>query len=168
VLIYQIDLDEPPIIRFEGKGAAAGMMMSSNMGSMGIAIGVAIDEGIAKEIGTALVRVNCKVGEVVESSFQTVSLKHGMTVARAPSGNADVVIGIDRIGFKVQPSERDLTFSEVSLRINLKGKVKELTSLHGQGLQGIPLQEIRRDGNEACELLREAVTALLDEWYRHQ
>jgi hypothetical protein len=37
-------------LRFSGKGAGAGVMLSSSMGPMGIAIGVAIDEGIAKAI----------------------------------------------------------------------------------------------------------------------
>jgi 3-oxoacyl-[acyl-carrier-protein] synthase-1 len=41
-----IEFSDPDRIRFSGKGAGAGVMMSSSMGVMGIAIGVAIDEGM--------------------------------------------------------------------------------------------------------------------------
>jgi hypothetical protein len=153
-------------IHFVGKGAAAGAMMSSSMGPMGIAIGVAIDEGIAKEIDAALVRANCKVDEVVESSFLAVSHSYGMTAERVSSENAAVVLGIDRVGFKVLPSERDLTFSEVSISLTLRDETKKLTSRHTSDEQGIPLEQIRRDGKVACELLQESVMALFDEWYR--
>jgi hypothetical protein len=37
-------------LAFSGKGAAAGMMMDAFMGGAGVAIGIAIDEGIAKDI----------------------------------------------------------------------------------------------------------------------
>ncbi len=45
-----VSVTEPDRIRFQGKGAGAGMMLMSSMGSMGIAIGIAIDEGIGKDI----------------------------------------------------------------------------------------------------------------------
>lgn len=37
-------------LSFSGKGAAAGIMMDAYMGGAGVAIGIAIDEGIAKDI----------------------------------------------------------------------------------------------------------------------
>jgi hypothetical protein len=37
-------------LAFTGKGAAAGMMMDAYLGGAGVAIGIAIDDGIAKNI----------------------------------------------------------------------------------------------------------------------
>jgi len=54
-------------IRFSGKGAGAGMMMSASMGSMGIAIGVAIDEGIGKEIHESFIASGGNFTEIVNS-----------------------------------------------------------------------------------------------------
>lgn len=166
---YQVSLGESPIIRFEGKGAAAGMMMSSSMGSMGIAIGVAIDEGIAKDIRGALDRVGCKVDDVVGHSFRRVSRAHAVTtVPVSPHSNkdADVLIHIDRVSFKVRPSEQDLTLVEVAARMERSGIVHELASVHPDGMDGgVPLEAVREDGNMACELLRESAARLFDAWH---
>mgnify|MGYP000140753665 CR=1 FL=1 len=62
-----IFIEEQDRIRFSGKGAGAGMMMSASMGSMGIAIGVAIDEGISKEIHESFVASGGNFSELVQS-----------------------------------------------------------------------------------------------------
>ena len=46
----QIVYGDKSTLSFSGKGAAAGMMMDAYMGGAGVAIGIAIDEGIAKDI----------------------------------------------------------------------------------------------------------------------
>ncbi len=46
---YEIKLEKSKF-SFEGKGSSAGFMLMSAMGPAGIAVGVAIDEGISKEI----------------------------------------------------------------------------------------------------------------------
>jgi len=46
----QIDHGDRSTLAFSGKGAAAGTMMDAYMGGAGVAIGIAIDEGIAKDI----------------------------------------------------------------------------------------------------------------------
>ena len=52
-LVIDVVVSEPARMRFQGKGASAGAMLMSAMGPVGIGIGVAIDEGIAKEIDRA-------------------------------------------------------------------------------------------------------------------
>ena len=47
---YALELSDPDRVSFTGRGAGAGMMLSGSMGAMGIALGVAIDVGIGKEI----------------------------------------------------------------------------------------------------------------------
>ncbi len=48
--LIAVEYHNRPVLEFTGRGGAAGMMMSGSMGAMGIAIGVAIDEGIAKDL----------------------------------------------------------------------------------------------------------------------
>lgn len=167
---FIVDVPESALIRFEGKGAAAGVMMSSGMGPMGIAIGIAIDEGIAKDLRSSLGRVDCKLEEVVGNSFQAVSRSHSIT-ATPVSGwkrDADILIQVDRATFRVQPSEKDLTLAEVSLRMERGGLSRELaTEYRSDDVEGmIPLEEIRVDGGKACELLRESVVRVFEAWYQ--
>lgn len=54
--LKQVCLSESFDIQYAGNGSAMGMMMSSSMGPMGIAIGVAIDEGKEKKIKQLLVQ----------------------------------------------------------------------------------------------------------------
>ncbi len=49
-----VTLSENQTLDFTGKGAAAGIMLDSVMGGAGIAIGIAIDKGIAKDIANNL------------------------------------------------------------------------------------------------------------------
>lgn len=171
-LAFIVKVPESTLIRFEGKGAAAGVMMSSSMGPMGIAIGAAIDEGIAKDIRSALDHVDCKLEHVVGGSFETVSRQHSVAVMPAldSGSDADILIHVDRVTFRVQPSERDLTLAEVSLRMEKSGVSRELASAYLSDDAGklIPLEEIRADGGKACELLRELVSRVFEVWYQGQ
>jgi len=56
-------------MQFSGKGAGAGMMLMSSMGPMGVAIGVAIDEGIAKNIGETAEAGGVNVQKIVKLAF---------------------------------------------------------------------------------------------------
>jgi hypothetical protein len=55
----EIIYTSPDRISFQGKGAGAGIALISSMGPVGIALGVAIHEGIAKDI-----RTTAKIGRV--------------------------------------------------------------------------------------------------------
>lgn len=84
-------------IRFSGKGAGAGIALSSSMGPAGIAIGVAIDEGIAKDIGRALATREFDIAASVKTAFTALPLQFDL-----------VNIRIVRYGFVTQPSDKDL------------------------------------------------------------
>lgn len=170
--VFTVSLQESSAIRFEGKGAVAGVMMSSSMGPMGIAIGVAIDEGIAKDIRGALDGVGCRVDKVVENSFQATSRNHSRNVVPVPGPSArgvDVLIQIDQVKFRTFPSEADLTLAEVALTIDRGGVIDELASTSGRNVDsGVPLEVVRTNGRAACHLLQTEVTQLFDAWYRQQ
>jgi len=82
-------------LRFSGKGAGAGVMLSSSMGPMGIAIGVAIDEGIAKAIRENAQANNLDIRFFVEQQFGAV----------AEELNVDLVVSIEGYGFKTTRSD---------------------------------------------------------------
>lgn len=96
-----VTLPEDSRMHFSGKGAGAGMMLMSSMGAMGIAIGVAIDEGIAKDIGNAAAGVN--IAALAEKECQQAAqqrqqhldiqlLEYGFETAPGLSGVDDPVV----------------------------------------------------------------------------
>lgn len=169
-VFFSIKMPESTLIRFEGKGAAAGVMMSSSMGPMGIAIGVAIDEGIAKEIREALNRSGCNVDDVVAQAFRGLSGRYGQEAVLQSSllhNKVDVLLRINGLIFKVRSPEQDLTSVELVAGIEVGGVVRELTSAHSDaGTQGAPLEVVRTDGDTACRLIGESASALFEVWYK--
>lgn len=67
---FTFNVAEPNRIRFSGKGAGAGMMLSSSMGAMGVAIGIAIDAGIAKDIQETASKNGIIPSEIVKAKLQ--------------------------------------------------------------------------------------------------
>jgi len=87
-------------MHFSGKGAGASMMLSSSMGAMGVAVGIAIDAGIAKDIGKVASESNFDIEAIVADVFEDQASKNiEVTIARygfltAPSsdGISDPVV----------------------------------------------------------------------------
>jgi hypothetical protein len=75
------------------------MMLMSAMGPMGIAIGIAIDEGIAKEIDAAAKKAGFSIEPMVEAAFR-------QTWRESTSANS-LVIQVKRYGFHLQPGKND-------------------------------------------------------------
>ena len=106
-------------VQFSGKGSAAGMMMSSSMGLMGIAIGIAIDEGIAKDIATTAEAAQLNFSEILYAAIQHQGQQQQYTMTMADSqATARLVIDIEKYGFKVVPGTDDLISAEINLKIH--------------------------------------------------
>jgi len=69
-------------VGFSGKGAGAGVMLSASMGPMGIAIGVAIDEGIAKKIRENIAKTDITIERSIRLALQPLAnnLAHDIAV----------------------------------------------------------------------------------------
>lgn len=67
--LVEVSMPADHRMHFSGKGAGAGMMLSASMGPMGVAIGVAIDEGIAKQIGETAAAGGVDIRQIVETAF---------------------------------------------------------------------------------------------------
>ena len=101
----EIVVSEPDRIRFSGKGAGAGMMMAGTMGPMGIAIGVAIDEGIGKDIDRTARQGNVDIQTLLFKAVDATLDKPGNPLARYDADTIEIVV--ERYGFVTTPGEGD-------------------------------------------------------------
>lgn len=96
-------------IAFEGRGAGAGMMLSSTMGPMGIAIGFAIDEGIKKDINKAFNAAGYTLVDVVDSAAKALDKPINVVteeIANKEQSSCDFKLeklGLKAIGDRVVP-----------------------------------------------------------------
>jgi hypothetical protein len=148
--LVEIVYSSPDRISFQGKGAGAGIALMSSMGPVGIAIGVAIDEGIAKDI-----RDTAKEGSV---DFKIIFNK------AVP--NIDILKDTDRIdvkkyGFVIKDGSKDYVAAEVHLLIH-RGEVYEELVLSSweeqQALEKwITLEELKKNSNSIYVLFEMAL-----------
>jgi hypothetical protein len=112
----EIHYNSPDRISFQGKGAGAGIALMSSMGPVGIAIGVAIDEGIAKDI-----RDTAKAGDV---DFKTLLKDSVATMDTLKDADR---IDVKRYGFVIKNGSKDYVAAEIKLTV-IKGDVtKDIT-----------------------------------------
>ena len=136
-----INTDQPDRIRFSGKGAGAGMMLSGTMGAMGVAVGVAIDEGIGKEIEVTARSVNIDIKEIIEEAFHNVGQNY-----ENKSVNK-VVITIKRYGFVTSSGAGDPVLPQLQVSISTNNQNSQLIDYPDQFQQQqvFPLQNIKAD-----------------------
>lgn len=150
-----LEIDEPNRIRFSGKGAGAGMMLVGAMGPMGIAIGAAIDEGIAKDIDSAARRAGLDIESIVRSQ----SNKIGSCVI---SG-----VHVKRYGFSMLKSSDELAVAQIKMSVtiktanNNKNKELEYSFVDGSNDLSAPLESLKIDGALAIKMLRQAFSKLI-------
>ena len=101
-----IHFSDPNSIRFQGKGSGAGFMLTGAMGPMGIAIGIAIDEGIAKDIQEAANSQSFDIDYLIRNSFVESQFICGVKA-----------IDVNHYGFKLLSGSDDLVEADISSRI---------------------------------------------------
>lgn len=110
-LELELKAPSPNRLRFEGKGAGAGIALMSTMGPMGIAIGVAIDEGIANTLNEQLADTNSALLDDLKEA-----LAHQLSTTLSGNTSQHWGLQIERYGLKtVAGSDRSL----VTLSANL-------------------------------------------------
>lgn len=139
-------------IHFTGKGVGAGMMLSSSLGPMGIAVGIAIDEGIAKEIHQAFESEE-GVGKLGDFIRNTVNRE----CSSIPSTTAS--FRFDRVGFNLSSGEL--------ARLSLKGSVlwergeNDIETLLARAdLQSQNLSELKTNGALVADSIAQGVRAM--------
>ena len=136
------------------------MMLMSSMGPMGIAVGVAIDEGIGKDIDEVANASSLDIVLLVKEAFdQALS-----AIEVKPQG--DINIEIERYGFITAAGEGDPVIAELALKINDAESIRfpdivpeqERTRLTAQ------LDTVKTDAVTIKEQYKKASTLLAQYW----
>lgn len=154
-LPIDVTYGERQSLYFTGRGSAAGIMMDSMLGGAGIAIGIAIDEGIAKDISAAIVASNPKftMDGLVKDALRE-KVKQGMNA----DGLKSVVI--TKYGFQAAPDDKVVPL--VSLKFICESvaiPAVEFTANNKE--RAIPFGQSKADGKLVEKLLRDAVVEVL-------
>lgn len=153
----EISFTDPNRLRFSGKGTGAGMMMMSSMGSMGIAIGVAIDEGIGKDIQQTAIDDGIDIPRLITQTL--------MDALSQASDSAPIALVVDRYGFKTTRGEGDPVIAE--LKITYRYANQEAVSVNYPDdwpqtskaeLQTAQFEQLKFDPEKITSLLRDAAS----------
>lgn len=148
-------------MRFSGKGAGAGVALASTMGPTGIAIGIAIDEGIAKTIGNVAAD-ELNIPSIVENAFLS------RADVRSP-----MVIEVVRYGFVSSSSitSEDAATPQLHLNVSSNGgearslRVPEDVGPHCE-VAASSLDLLKSDGQAVVASLTEAAHCARKLWER--
>ncbi len=147
-----VSITEPDRIRFQGKGAGAGMMLMSSMGAMGIAIGVAIDEGIGKDIDAA--------ARSAEFDIQQI-----MAAAMEESHFNSAGLTIERYGFLTRSGDNDPVAAQLHITFSQKDgsqrSVKYPEDFDAALVNTYPLEEVKENGMLSIEAFKYAAKVAL-------
>lgn len=163
---FEVSYGDRQALSFIGKGAAAGMMLDSVLGGAGIAIGIAIDEGIAKDMAKSIYIYDPKYDflaivkkEIQKSKKITIKNKQHLTG-----------LVVSRYGFRTfsghKASEyKDAVSPWLSLTFYCVGSTLEVNYPEDIGQPLISeLQGIKDNGQLAADQLRIAVDQAIDHW----
>jgi hypothetical protein len=120
--VLNIKLSEPYKIHFQGKVVGAGIALMSSMGPIGMAIGVAIDEGISKQITQTQLASNKHIKNLIlQQAGNTLSGNYDVqwntySQIDSKSLHSNYII-IEKIGFRLQPGHADGVCGEVIISI---------------------------------------------------
>ena len=149
-----IHIGERESLAFTGKGAAAGVMMDAYLGGAGVAIGIAIDEGIAKDIEKNITQRSggFDMLRLVESVLHSGKYQE--------LGASDVYI--DTYGFKTFPGEGDRVTAWLKVRFKENSDEVTLTFPDDSpGPEALELSEVKTNPEAAYHLLENAMRKIL-------
>lgn len=150
----QVNYGERQTLYFTGRGAAAGIMMDSLLGGTGVAIGVAIDEGISKDIAAAI-----SIGNPSFSMDRLVKDGLGEAVSQGVNIKGLESVIIDRYGFQAAPDDKVVPLLELRL-VCKSGPIRKVNFAPNEIDLAIPFAKAKTDGSLAESKLRDAVDAL--------
>jgi len=164
-ILIKTHIAEPNKVRFSGRGAGAGMMLMSSMGPMGIAIGVAIDEGIANDIDKTAKASELDIAALISQQLSSVlkvkaqAKKFDMQLAN------EITIDILRYGFILQSGGGDLVAAQLHLNISWNGQQwltikypEQLTAPQRKELKTAALESVKANGWEIENLFNHSIS----------
>ena len=142
-------------VSFTGRGAAAGIMLDSVMGAGGIAIGIAIDEGIAKEISTNL-----------HAHAKDFSIQNTLRSQIDKSTDKNLLeIKIKNYVFRTYPKGDDQISAWLDLEFVCKNKSHSIN--YPQDFSEVSSEDfmtIKMDGKTSFDLLNQSAIQVFKKW----
>ena len=145
-----VEFGDRQTLFFTGKGAAAGIMMDSLLGGTGVAIGIAIDEGIAKDIAAAIQKANPEfdIRKLVQEQLAIAS-------DEVATKNWQGLV-IEKYGFKVV--DGDFVSPVLELTVKCKGGAEKIYFERSPANSNkAELELIKKDGKIGLNLLQQTV-----------
>ena len=173
-----VHFSEPNRIQFQGKGAGAGMALMSTMGPVGIALGIAIDVGVAKDIrAPANVSgfdmqsyISQSISEQSQAAWKAVFLGEAERDLTTEFPNIEV----KRYGFKTTGVENDATSAELVVWVHIRADAQVeyhypndfiATDIQPSTdvIPSYPLADLKRDGALSALLMTQAVERVMEQ-----
>ena len=162
-----ITLLEPESLKlsFSGKGSAAGVMLVGSMGPMGIAVGVAIDEGIAKDIRTAFDNAGYSLLDFTQTQLQealALRCKNTDTPPLAWLCSGPLSINIDRLGFRLVSGEQDPAAPVFAFTLAATDAAASVSRHCVFPDYSVPLEQLKNTGESTAAALSSAINACFE------
>lgn len=161
-----IVFDTKKELSFEGKGAGAGIALMSTMGPMGMAIGVAIDAGIANDLNESLSKSSTNLSTILIQEggryFENVSIVDG---AVAETQNHQLIIS--KIGFHTVSGKNDPACMKIEATFLNKDGVKkkisypDLTDDKKNESIAAPLSDLKSNSDLIADTVRQSIAQML-------
>lgn len=160
----EVLLEKDQRMRFSGRGAGAGAMLSASMGPVGIAIGIAIDEGIAKDLDerflSHVVDHGAFFNALVKQAIQGACLNEQALQLPLCMKKNKAKFAIKHYGFVVDSSNSDNIVPKLVVNYQLVSESaalldSQIFTSDSDGSASIPLDTAKEDG----ELLVSALTS---------
>ena len=148
-------------LEFTGRGGAAAMMMSGTMGAMGIAIGVAIDEGIAKDLHASASRGGFDAKAVVSGVLR----RYGFAVQHFDEKESTRTemrrhLAIQHLGFR-SAGDQITPWVEVTLVEGSSVKSMTYKELVGEQAATAELNDLRAQHKQTADMLTAALQQVI-------
>ena len=163
---YTLTLPEDRHVNFSGRGSASGPMLMSAMGPAGIAVGLAIDVGIGKDIEKFGFTDGLKLDELFAySATETIktSIVGREYFSKQPAPNFQV----SKIGFVELSGQNNLIQPAIELSVQ-KGTwqktyryPEDFQAGKDTPLPGATLEQLKSIQSPARQLLQQAVTQVI-------
>lgn len=158
-LSIPVEFGDRQTLYFTGKGIVAGIMMDSLLGGAGIAIGIAIDEGIAKDIFAAIQKANPEFD--IRKHIESLLVSNR---GRATTKNWQKLT-VDRYGFQVVDGDFVVPVLEFTVSCTNATKVPFNLEKDSISAYKVDLATIKNNGKAAQRLLHQGVAQIL-QWKR--
>ncbi len=156
-----VEYSDRQTLAFEGRGAAAGIMLDSLLGGTGVAIGIAIDEGIAKDIAN-----NIQSAEPDYSFKQHFEFGLNQAQAKYAAAFRDLTgVVIQRFGFHTLTGDGDKVSAWMSVDFKCKvgnRKVEFPGAL--TSVDSLEFDAVKSQPDATLKLLDQAIQQLISSW----